>query len=263
VSLLRQAGRFLGVLAALAAFSLEAAVLRLLHRDESDRRMILSHLTYRYARRAAAILGVVVRVEGVFSRVPRRRLLVSNHLSYLDVVVFSSLLPVVFVTSADTRDKIGLGDLCKLAGCLFVNRRNPSAARADGRRIEAALREGFDVALFPEATSTPGDRILPFRAGLFQAACGAAATVQPLHLSYPRVAGRTFGPATRDLVCWYGDMTFVPHLWALAGCGRVEALVRVLPELDAFGTDPRALAHAAQASVELAHYGEEPTPAAA
>lgn len=134
-----------------------------------------------------------------------------------------------------------------------IRRRRLQIARADLRRVEQALWNGFDAAVFPEATSTDGEKVLPFKPAVFRAAAEAAAFVQPLHLRYESIDGRPIDARTRDLVCRYGDMTFVPHLWKLAGCRRITARLSVLEAFPGAGAEPRALSVRAHELVRRRH----------
>jgi 1-acyl-sn-glycerol-3-phosphate acyltransferase len=254
----RQALKFAATLGAMLGFAAAALALRLFARDLWRLRRASARLATVMAGFVCRLLGVRVEVEGAL---PRRRgtLVVGNHMSYLDVVVLSSVMPACFVTSMEVRATPGLGLLCRLGGCLFVERRSRAAARGDAAQLSAALSRGLDVALFPEATSTPGE-LKAFRAGLFQAAAALQAPVSPAALRYERIDGRPFGPENRDLVCWYGDMDFVPHLWALCGLSRVDCRLTFLRARS--GDDARALAEGCHADVaeELAR-GALPVPA--
>ncbi len=256
--LARQAATFLAVAAAMTAFLLEGLAVRLLVFDPQRRRRHQINMSAGYARLVAALLDVRVKLEGELEPSYRTNMYVCNHMSYLDVVVISTVAPACFVTSEETRCKPVLGWLCALGGCLFVERRRKTGVRRDLERVERALAEGFDVAVFPEATSTAGDKVLAFRPALFRSAAQAAAYVQPLHLRYESIDGRPLDSRTRDLVCWYGDMTFVPHLWKLAGCRAIVARLGVLEPMPAAHAEPRELSERAYERVCRRHEAGQP-----
>jgi 1-acyl-sn-glycerol-3-phosphate acyltransferase len=178
-------------------------------------------------------------------------LYVGNHLSYLDVLVICSVRPSCFVTSVEVRDTPGLGLICRMAGCLFVERRNKLKLRDEVVEISEGLKAGLNVAIFPEATSTNGEQILRFRRPLYIAAIEARTPVVPFCLNYSHVGLKPIDHSTRDQVFWYGDMDFIPHLWALAGSGGVKVNLHFLkplhPQPD---TEPGDLAARSQAQVE-------------
>lgn len=140
-------------------------------------------------------------------------LIVCNHLSYIDVLILASLRPACFVTSVEIKETPVLGQISSLAGCLFVERRNKTNLSQEIKELTQALKMSIPVVIFPEATSTNGESVLRFRRPLFQSAIDAHVPVVPLTLNYQTVDGERVSQANRDLLCWYGDMSFVPHLW--------------------------------------------------
>lgn len=177
-------------------------------------------------------------------------LYVGNHLSYLDVLVICSVKPSCFVTSVEVRETLGLGLICRMAGCLFVERRNKLRLLDEVAEISEGLKNGLSVAVFPEATSTNGEQILRFRRPLYIAAIKAAKPVVPFCLNYSHVGPKPIDHDTRDQVFWYGDMDFMPHLWALAGSGGVKVTIHFLKPLNPKAdTEPGDLAEQSQAQV--------------
>ncbi len=132
---------------------------------------------------------------------------VLNHISYVDVLLIASRYPVVFVTSTEVRDGSALGPLCKLAGGAFVDRRSASKMRGEITALAQLMREGLNVVVFPEATSTRGDRVLPFKAGMFEAVRVAERPLWVARVSYPASQLRTASYA--------GDDVFIGHLTGL------------------------------------------------
>lgn len=180
------------------------------------------------------------KIEDVSSKA---RLMVGNHMSYLDILILSSIYPSSYVTSQEIRETPFLGIICEWAGCLFVERRSRANLSQEVSQIKEALLNGLTVTIFPEATSTNGEEILRFRAPLYQAAIDSGAPVQPFCLNYLRINGAPFSRGNRDYVCWYGDMEFAPHLWALCRLESVDVSVQVLEALDpAHYPHPRELA---------------------
>lgn len=218
------------------------------------RKVALANKFLKYSSRVCLrILNVKVNPIGEANLPPAGTgaLLVGNHLSYLDVLVVSSRTPACFVTSVEVRDTPGLGFICKSSGCLFVERRNKMNLRGEVAEITEGLEHGLRVAIFPEATSTNGEQILRFRRPLYVAAVEAGAPVIPFCLNYRTVGGQPISTRTRDQVFWYGDMDFVPHLWALSGSGGVKVDLHFRAQLAAqHGVDATYLAERSQAEVE-------------
>lgn len=225
---------------ALAVVSVSAGALLLpFGRSARARRRI----TQAWARSAARILGMRVRIEG--APPPSGSLLVANHLGYLDVVTLWCAVSGTCVAKSEVADWPLVGMLGRLAGTLFIDRTRKRDVVRVIPAIEQALRRGERVLLFAEATSTAGDRVLPFKSSLFEAAVGCSAPVACASLHYATPAPAR--PAALA-VCWWGDMTFLAHLWALLAIPHFEARVRFAP-LTLRGPDRKRLARAARATV--------------
>lgn len=171
--------------------------------------------TSRWARRGVRVLGLRHRDCGAQVGSSRGRLIVANHTSWIDPLLFAARRPAVFVTSLEVEGDALLGRICTAAGCLFVDRRAVGGLRGTCARITALLAGKHDVVVFPEATSTDGRQVLPFRPAAFAAAIAAEAEVRPVALAHHAFDGRAATGRRRDRVCWHGDMAFLPHLLGL------------------------------------------------
>lgn len=172
----------------------------------------------RSSRRHLKIFGYSATVSG---DVPRRGLLITNHLSYLDVLAISSVTPAVLVAKSEIRGWPLFGWFAAIAGTVFVNRERRTHVGEVNREIEAALADGALVVIFAEGTSTNGETILPFRTSLLEPAVGGKheITVGWLHYEVPG------GDASRD-VCYWGDHSFLPHALNLFGQKSIQATLR-------------------------------------
>jgi 1-acyl-sn-glycerol-3-phosphate acyltransferase len=177
-------------------------------------------------------LKIKVSTQGTF---PARGLLISNHLSYLDILVYSSLSPCVFVSKKEVRSWPIFGQMARMAGTVFIDRSRSSDARRVNSEMQNALSSGVVVVLFPEGTSSDGTKVLPFRPALFEAAIGAGEPMTPAHLRYALSQGT---PETD--VCYWGEMSFLPHLLKLLSQRGVQAMIRFAPGAKTF--DDRKLA---------------------
>jgi len=140
--------------------------------------------------------------------------IVSNHLSYLDIILVGCKKPGLFVGKKEVRSWPLLGQLAWLGGTIFVDRsKRGKADRPYIGQIAKYLKQGLTILVFPEGTSTEGDSVLPFKKTIFSSPILAETPVLPLTVKYISVNHQPFGPENRDLVCWYADMTFVDHFW--------------------------------------------------
>lgn len=174
-----------------------------------------------WGRGLMRILGVRVATAG--TPPPTGALIVSNHLSYLDIPVLDSVMPMVFVARADLRRWPFWGPMASLGGTIYVDRATRRDVLRVRREMGEAMARGDSVIVFPEATTSGGDTILPFKPALLADAAEANTPVFWLTLSYRTPPD---GPAARDQVCWWGDANFLPHVLGLFALRRVECTMR-------------------------------------
>jgi len=163
----------------------------------------------------------VFRIETQFTGdIPSSGLLVCNHLSYLDILVLSALAPCVFVSKREVKHWPVFGWFAKLAGTVFVHREQRAQTGEMVDKIETALQTGALVVLFPEGTSSGGESILPFKSALLEP---AARQTHPLAAGFLRYELND-GDVSEE-VCYWKDMTLVPHLINLCSKRAVQASV--------------------------------------
>lgn len=189
------------------------ALASLVTRDTARRKTQFS-LSRLGARYLLGLLGAKVRVYGrgfLTNKSPVGRLIVCNHLSYLDIPFIFSQVQTVFITSVEVQKTPLLGQLASLGGAIFVERRNKDNLAQEVKSITKTLLAGHDVLLFAEGTSSNGEQVLPFKVSMFEAAIQAKAPVLPLTLSYQKYNGQMVSKKNRDKLFWYDDMTFGSH----------------------------------------------------
>jgi len=181
-----------------------------------------------YHRRCCRLLGIrAVRRGKPVQDGPV--LFVSNHCSYLDITVLGSLVPASFVAKTEVARWPLFGALAKLQRSVFVDRKSFRAVKHRDE-MSARLEAGDSLILFPEGTSSDGNRVLPFKSSLLSVAelepGGQPLTVQPVSIAYTMLDGLPMGRYLRPFFAWYGDMDMVSHLWQWAGLGRLTVVVR-------------------------------------
>jgi len=162
---------------------------------------------HRWSRFACRVLGIRIRTHG---SMPSSGLLVSNHLSYLDIVVLSSIRPCVFVAKRDVARWPLFGWLAHAAGTIFVDRERRFSSRKAVEVVRQAIGTGSVVVLFPEGTSSDGSTVLPFKSALLESAVQLRPTITAASIDYDVDDG-----SVSDEVCYWRDMTLVPHLFNL------------------------------------------------
>lgn len=172
----------------------------------------LSHLSTFWATVMIWILDITVTADEEIRDLKNTPfLIVSNHQSYLDVIVIASMVSTLFVAKKDVQSWPLLGWLASLGGTLYIDRKAFRGAKKSMMEIEKALMNGQNVLIFPEGTSSNGELVFPFRPSLFNAAYRAKCEVLPISVNYKMINGEKFNISNRDLVCWYGNMTFIKH----------------------------------------------------
>jgi 1-acyl-sn-glycerol-3-phosphate acyltransferase len=223
----------LGAIAlALIAFASTTLAVRCLSRDEDQRRLRLMGVTQTLSALLLRILGITVEVDGdleSWSGKKRGTLFLANHVSYVDAILLHSLFPAVFITSREIETTPVLGWITRLVGCSYVERRRRTAVQQDVLTIASLLAKGFNVTLFPEATTSTGLSLLKFRSGLLEALRYSRAEVVPLCIKYQAIDGVSFTRDNCDLVTWYGDMEFFPHFMQLLARRSITVRISLLP----------------------------------
>jgi 1-acyl-sn-glycerol-3-phosphate acyltransferase len=179
-----------------------------------------------WARGFASVLGMRRTVIGAPPLAPH--FLVSNHLSYVDIILLYSCLDGVFIAKSEMRRWPVLGPLAQLFGTVWVNREVRRDAVRVLELIDQAIARGDGVILFAEGTTSSGQGLLPMRPALFD---WAARNQYPVHyaaLTYRTPPG---APPAHLAVGWWGEMPFGPHLLNLCRISGFEATVE-------FGPDP-------------------------
>jgi 1-acyl-sn-glycerol-3-phosphate acyltransferase len=168
-------------------------------------------------------LGWLVTVEG---NPPKSGLLVTNHLSYLDILFLSTAMPCVFVSKIEVKKWPLFGLCADLCGTIYVDRSNRASSRDAAGEVEKALAAGITVLVFPEGTSTDGGELLPFHPTFFEPAVLAHVPVTAAAIRY--VAGEL----PESSLCYFGDIHFAPHLMQTLGRDDFEAQIRfALPRM--------------------------------
>ena len=170
------------------------------------------------AQALADFMNVSVRFSGT---PPDGGLIVSNHLSYLDILVLGVARPTIFVSKYEVRFWPWVGWLTQCAGTLYINREQRKDVARLKDSIREKLREGLPIAFFPEGTSTGGGEVLPFRPSLLEPASATGCAVTPASIAYHLPEGGSVS----DEVCYWKDMTFGSHIWNLLSKQKIEASV--------------------------------------
>jgi 1-acyl-sn-glycerol-3-phosphate acyltransferase len=198
-----------------------------------------------WCRRIVNVMGIKVTVTG---KLPESGAVVSNHLSYLDILLYSATRPFIMVAKSEIKNWPLLGRLTAQAGTVYVDRGGgpPTYPTVNGAMAEAYQR-GLPVLFFPEGTTTNGEGVLPFRRGLFHSVLNDGITMRTAALRLS-ISGDNNGATVADDVCWWGDALFGPHIFKCLGLQGLTAWID-FNDAPVPGTDRFALSENARARV--------------
>jgi 1-acyl-sn-glycerol-3-phosphate acyltransferase len=179
-------------------------------------------------------MGIEITVEGVF---PGRGAVISNHLSYLDIVVFATLHPCVFVSKEEVRTWPVVGWMTTMSGTVYVARGHGGSAMKARKEMQAALDAGLPVLFFPEGTTSNGSQLLKFHSGLLSQVIGGGAPVTATYLSYSFVVDNGPDVSVTDDVCYWGNRNMLAHIFKFLALRGVQAQVRFAEEPIAFSSN--------------------------
>jgi len=194
----------------------------------------------RYHRFMTRLFGIHVHIVGK-PVLDEGVLVVANHTSWLDILIFSALGQVSFVAKSEVATWPLFSTLAKLQRTVFVERARRSATGQARDQIRDRLLAGDTLVLFPEGTSNDGNQVLPFKSALMGAVearvsdghgGSRAVRVQPISTAYVGLHGIPMGRENRALYAWYGDMELVPHLWEALLTGPIDVIVEFHPPMD-------------------------------
>lgn len=186
----------------------------------------------RFFRGCCRICHIDLHIHGSPSAEPA--LIVSNHLSYLDILVLGAAAPAIFTPKSDIARWPIIGHLTRFSGAVFIERK-ARGVKEQLHQIQAALASGLSVILFGEGTSSDGLRILPFKSTLFALGeqtgpgKGESLRVQPVALSYSRLGSLPIRRADKAEIAWVGDDDLVSHAMRRFSGQQVRADVLFQP----------------------------------
>ena len=221
-------------------------------KDREARRKFLVEQVHADSKSLLDDLGFEVNVVGMKENVRpgTNYLVVGNHLSYMDPFVLVSILPSLFVTSVDMRETPVLGQICEMAGCIFVERRNRTTIEKDIVEMTESLQSGMNVTIYPEGGTTNGLDVGPFKKSLLMSAVFAGVDILPVAIKYISLDGVPWSPEISDQVAWYGDMGFGSHFLNMMKKNHVKVELHFLPPIKVTKESTRnELAHQAREAI--------------
>jgi lyso-ornithine lipid O-acyltransferase len=200
-----------------------------------NRWKIISRLSRSFTFLVRTILNIKVTVVGEEGQLENGGyVMICNHVSYVDGIVLGSMFPIVFVSKREVKHWPIIGPWKTLCGTIFINRQRKDLVASLVKEMRRKLRQETNILLFPEGTSTNGERILPFQTAPLAAPLRNRSIIVPISLAYKSIEDEPVTVANRDLLYWYGDMEFVPHFWKLLSLRSIEVIVTIQPKIECF-----------------------------
>ena len=170
------------------------------------------------------LLSIKIEYEGNIEKSKRCNFFISNHISYLDIPILGSQFPLKFVAKLEVKNWPIFGFLSRLAGTIFIKRAR-SESLLQKRIIFKLLSEREKILIFPEATTSDGNRVLSFKSNAFSAVENQNFCIQPLVIIYSEINGMPINRWLRPIIAWYGDMDLTPHLLILKSLKSIRAKI--------------------------------------
>jgi len=210
-------------------------------------RTIRQHIIKNWSCSLLVILNIKLNVQGYDKRVVMNGpILVSNHISWLDVFALNAVFPSYFVAKSEVGDWPLLGWLCHRAGTLFIRRSVRRDTARINREISGVLKRGESIALFPEGTSSDSGFPSHFHSSLLQVAVDLNVGIRPVAIRYHDYRGNSNSDAA-----FVGDMTFIQSLWKIICSPSLQVTLCYLPALSCEGRSRRLLATEAQQCIHI------------
>lgn len=180
-------------------------------RNDTKKVQLKNAIMGSWAAAVAGVMGISINITGRAPKPPF--LLVSNHLSYIDIIPFWYALDTTFIAKSEINQWPVIGKIANLLGIVFINRQKNRDLTRVNKVIESNVHSAQGLILFPEGTSSRGKRVLPFKSSLLQNPADKEWPVYYASLRY-QLPKDTNHKAWKE-ICWWGDMQFTPHFWNL------------------------------------------------
>ena len=159
------------------------------------------------------IFGIKIKTFGKVS-VNSPTLIISNHASYLDIVILGSLIKTSFVAKKEVSKWPLLGILAKLQNTIFIDRRVTSIKKQENKILNH-LNKKKNLVIFPEGTSSNGNKVLPFKSSLFnifEKNLNSKIFIQTITIVYKKINGKPLKFKEREKITWHSDMELIPNI---------------------------------------------------
>ncbi len=172
------------------------------------------------------VFGIKIKVFGSIS-INNPKLSISNHASYLDIMILGSLFKTSFVAKKEVAYWPLIGILAKLQNTIFIDRKI-SSLKEQEKKIIKHLKEKKNLVIFPEGTSSDGNKILPFKSSLFnifEENFNSKIIIQTITIVYKKVNNKLINHSEREKITWHSDMSLLKSVLNVLSKKNIEVEV--------------------------------------
>lgn len=189
-------------------------IFRIQGQSEANKRAFIHRRFVAFVKQVQGIMGVRIQWEGQFPSEPA--VLMGNHRSYVDAILFPVGFPVVYVGRVESKSWPIIGWGASLLGTIWVDRKSKDSRRATRAAVRNRLQEGMGIVIFPEGTTYKGPELLEYRPGMFYTCAEEGFPIVPVALEYrdPNIA-------------WVDQAWFIPHAFHHFGAKHIDVAVRI------------------------------------
>ncbi len=214
----------------LTQFVLRGVLLKALVFDKELRHKILARSIHISSRRILDALNIHVERHLAIDieKLTDNYLIVSNHISFLDILIISSVMPVNFITSVEMKSHPLLGFMTRLGGSFYTERRSATGLPEEIATISDKLTSGFNICLFPEGTSHDGVDVKAFRSSLFESAVKSGKSIIPVCIKYTALNGEGLTKEDVKQIAWIDNQPFKENLKHILDADSIDVKVEFL-----------------------------------
>jgi 1-acyl-sn-glycerol-3-phosphate acyltransferase len=188
------------------------------------------------------IIGMNIKVYGDPEKI-KGGIIVANHHSYLDIIAHASIFPIRFAAKIEISSWPVLGWILAINRPIWIDRKSKQRSHKTLSEYRETIEHGINLIVYPEGTSSAGTRILPFKSTPFEAVSSDNYKIYPVLIRYLQKTGE-------PTLCWYGDMTLLPHCWQILGRPSINVEIHILDPLLPEGRSRKELANFVHAHMQ-------------
>ena len=144
------------------------------------------------------LFGLKIIAKGGIS--PKARAFVSNHISFLDIIVLNSIIPSNFVAKSEIKSWPVIGHLAGKTGTIFIKRGDTDDNDSVINTMKDYMKKDKNIIFFPEGRIGDGINVRKFHSKLFNSIAKSNSNLQSIFIRYPVDYPQNM--ASDNDVCW-------------------------------------------------------------